>query len=407
MKKKFVMTFFLFALIAGSTSELYAQAKVTKKVLKIHNSAMAFDTHVDTPMKLLKEGFDVSQRNEAPQSLVDIPRMQEGGLDAIFFAVFTPQRERNQVNYDKTYALANQMIDSINAVTKRYSRNVEFAQSIADAERINSEGKISIFMGMENGFPIAKDLSRVKEFYNKGVRYVTLSHSSNNDICDSSTDSNGAEHNGLSAFGKEVVKEMNRLGMVIDISHVSDKAFFDVVELSKAPMIASHSSVRSVCNHPRNMNDEMIKSIAAKGGVVQICLLGDYIKDADTTSVNYVKMQELKAKYNNWHYKNEAEQQRAWAEWDSISVNFPPKLPTVADAVDHIDYIVNLVGVDYVGIGSDFDGGGGLADCKDVADFPKITAELLKRGYSIEDIHKIWGGNFMRVMREVEKLKSI
>ncbi len=260
---------------------------------------------------------------------------------------------------------------------------------------------------MENGYPIGKDISRVEYFYNRGVRYVTLCHSTNNDICDSSTDSKGAEHDGLSDFGREVVQKMNELGMIIDVSHISDKSFYDVIELSKAPVIASHSSVRSLCNHPRNMSDKMIKTLASHNGVIQICLLGNYIKEADTTSMNFVKKRELKKKYNGYQYKNEAERDSAWAEWDRINQKYPQVLPTIADAVDHIDHVVKLVGVNYVGIGSDFDGsGGGLADCKDVSDYPAITEELLRRGYSREDIEKIWGENFRRVFKEIEKVSD-
>jgi membrane dipeptidase len=194
--------------------------------------------------------------------------------------------------------------------------------------------------------------------------------------------------------------------MIIDVSHISDKSFYDVIKLSDAPVIASHSSVRAICDHPRNMTDDMIKKLAAKGGVIQICLLGNYIREADTTSMNYIKKQELKKKYNGYQFSSDAERDSAWAEYSRINKQYPPKLPTIADAVDHIDHVVNLVGIDYVGIGSDFDGGGGLADCKDVSDYPKITEELLCRGYTEEEIAKIWGGNFLRVFKEIEKKKS-
>ncbi len=304
------------------------------------------------------------------------------------------------------YALANRILDSIYVEVDRNKEISGLAFAPDDVVRFKKEGKRAIYIGMENGYPIGTDLSRVEHFYNRGVRYITLCHTSNNDICDSSTDKKGPDHNGLSDFGKEVVKKMNELGMIIDVSHISDKSFYDVIELSDAPVIASHSSVRAICDHPRNMTDDMIKKLAEKGGVIQICLLGNYIKKADTTSMNYIKKQELREKYNNFDFKNEAERDSAWAEWRRINKEYPQKLPTIADAVDHIDHVVKLVGVDYVGIGSDFDGGGGLADCKDVSDYPKITEELLRRGYSEEDIAKIWGGNFLRVFREIEKHKK-
>lgn len=370
----------------------------------VHQKAIVIDTHTDTPMKMVNHFFDLGIIHEASDSKVDFPRLREGEVDGIFFGLFTNQEERIPSNYEKAYRLANQMIDSTLNALKKYPDNAMFATNSDDVLSISKEGKTAIYFGMENGFPLGRELSRVKEFYDKGVRYITLSHSKNNDISDSSTDPNGSEYNGLSPFGREVVKEMNRLGMIIDVSHISDKAFYDVIELSEAPVIASHSSVRSICNHPRNMSDDMIKRLAEKGGVIQICILGDYIREADTTSLNYLKKEELRKKYHNWKYVDGNEQKVAWAEWDSIDRKFPEVLPTIAEAVNHIDYVVRLVGIDHVGIGSDFDGGGGLADCQDVAAFPKITDELIKRGYSQKEINKIWGGNFLRVFKEVEKI---
>lgn len=377
-----------------------------QNVSKIHQQAIVIDTHTDTPMQLVNKGLDLSVRHNAPDSRVDYPRLREGAVDAIFFALFTGQRERTIENYDNSYRLAHQMIDSTLASIQKNTSLVQLATKAGEISSISASQKTAIFLGMENGFPLAKNIERIKEFYDRGVRYITLSHTANNDICDSSTDFGGAEHNGLSVFGEKVVEEMNRLGMIIDVSHISDKAFFDVLEKTKAPVIASHSSVRSICKHKRNMSDEMIQALAKNGGVLQICILGDYIRDADTTSLNFIKMEELRLKYNNWKYNNDEERKMAWSEWDSINRYYPPVLPSIADAVDHIDYVVKLVGVDYVGIGSDFDGGGGLSDCFDVADFPKITNELVRRGYKKEDISKIWGGNFMRVFNEVEQLAN-
>ncbi len=371
---------------------------------RVHNSVTTIDTHCDTPMKFVNKGFDISITHKAPDSRVDIPRMEEGGLDAIFFAIFTGQKPRNTETYQQTYALANQMIDSTLVSLEHNISTAGLALSTEDLKTLESEHKRAIFLGMENGFPIAKDINRVKEFYDKGIRYLTLCHSSNNDICDSSTDPQGVEHHGVSNFGKKVITEMNHLGMIIDVSHISDTAFYDVIKYSKAPVIASHSSVRSVCDHPRNMSNDMIKLLAKNDGVIQICILGDYIKSPDSTAIHYIKMQELKKKYHNWQYKNDEERKQAWAEWDEINAKYPQVLPTISDAVDHIDYVVNLVGIDHVGIGSDFDGGGGLADCTNVADFPLITLELLKRGYSEKDIAKIWGGNFLRVFKKVEQI---
>ena len=369
---------------------------------EIHSAALVIDTHTDTPMQLVRNGLDLGQRNVAPDSRVDYPRLREGKVDGIFFGLFTSQRPRTSENYDQAYQLVHQMIDSTLQSVEANASVVALAKNSTDVKTISANGKTAIYFGMENGFPIAKELSRVEEFYNEGVRYITLCHSSNNDICDSSTDPAGPEFNGVSQFGEQVIAEMNRLGMLVDVSHISDSSFFDVMRLSKAPVIASHSSVRAICNHPRNMSDEMIRTLAAHGGVIQICILGNYIREADTTSMNYLKHEELRKKYHNWQYANEAERKAAWTEYDSIDKMYPPVLPFIADAVDHIDHVVKLVGEDYVGIGSDFDGGGGLADCADVADFPKITDELVRRGYTSKQIDKIWGGNFLRVFKAVE-----
>lgn len=373
-----------------------------KEVIRIHEKALTVDTHCDTPMNMVRRNFDMGKRNTSGK--VDLPRMKEGGLDAMFFAAFTSQKTRNAGNYQEAFTLANAMIDTIVTKVSYYKDLAEIGKTPGDAARIEKTGKRAIFIGMENGFPLAKDLSRVEAFYNKGVRYITLCHSSNNDLCDSSTDPKGPEHNGLSPFGREVVNEMNRLGMIIDVSHISDKSFFDVLKASKAPVIASHSSVRAIAHHPRNLSDEMIKALADNGGVIQICLLDEYIKDPDTTAVTFKQERELRKFYiTRFDSLSETERAEFRTKWEELREESQKNLPTVSDYVDHIDHVVKLAGINHVGIGSDFDGGGGLADCRDVSEFPNITRELLKRGYSPSGINKIWGGNFYRVFREVEK----
>lgn len=399
---RFINLTVLFFLI--STAFMKEKGVTDKQVIAVHKKALTVDTHVDTPMALLNEGFDMGQRNEAPRSRVDFVRMQEGGLDAVFFAAFTGQRERTPENTEVAYQLAHQMIDSTYAVCKKYNQLAEVATSSEDAERLKALGKKAIYIGMENGFPLGTDLNRVKEFYDRGVRYITLSHSKNNEICDSSTDGDGPEHNGLSPFGEKVVKEMNRLGIMVDVSHISDKAFYDVIKLCAAPVIASHSSVRAIARHPRNMTDDMIKTLAQHGGVIQICLLDDYIKDPDTTTIRYKKIEELRKIYNSeFEAMNQEEKQAFRKLWNETREKYPKILPTVSDLVDHIDYVKKLVGIDYVGIGSDFDGGGGLDGCEDVSQFPNITREMLQRGYTEEEIFKVWGGNFLRVFEKVER----
>lgn len=375
-----------------------------KGVKEIHEKILTVDTHVDTPMNMLNEEFDVGERHSPPESRVDFPRMKEGGLDAIFFAAFTGQRERTRKNTRAAYKRAYQMIEATRAACETYPELASIALSADDASKIEAEGKRAVYIGMENGFPLGTKLKRVKEFYDEGVRYITLCHSSNNDICDSSTDRNGPEHDGLSKFGKRVVKKMNKLGMLIDVSHISDKSFYDVIEHSKAPVFASHSSVRSIAQNNRNLSDDMIKTLAENNGVIQICLLDAFIKNPDTTTVRYQKEQEFRNTYfAQWESLNDEEKNEVREKWHEFNETYPKELATVAEFVDHIDYVKNLVGIDYVGIGTDFDGGGGIDGCADVSELPNITAEMLARGYTEEEIRKVWGGNFFRVFAEVEK----
>ena len=400
---------FMFLPVVGITLANFVFGEFPeKRVREIHEKILTVDTHCDTPMNMLEDSFDVGIRNKPPQSRVDFPRMKEGGLDAMFFAAFTGQRERNAENTENAYKMANLLIDATYEACNKYNDQAEVALNSTDALRLEKQGKRAIYIGMENGFPIGTDIKRVKEFYNRGVRYITLCHSLNNDICDSSSDRKGAEHNGLSEFGREVVTEMNNYGMMVDVSHISDKSFYDVIKLSKAPVIASHSSVRAIAHHNRNMTDDMIKTLAKNGGVIQICLLDVYIKNPDTTTVRYKKEKELNHIYETrYESMTDDEKKKLREEWRSLSENYPNSLPTVADCVDHIDYVKNLVGIEYVGIGSDFDGGGGVDGCADVSEFPNITAEMLKRGYTKDEIRKVWGGNFFRVFEAVEKLAKV
>ncbi|KOH44979.1 dipeptidase [Sunxiuqinia dokdonensis] len=399
----------LILLLLLSLGVLFAQAeekdqRLWKKALRIHERVLTIDTHCDTPMEMIRSDFDIGDEHQSPDSRVDLPRMKAGGLDAMFFAVWVGQKPRTDENYLKSYQLAHQMLDSIHSAAIKHQATASLALTADQALNIESSGKRAIYIGLENGFPLAKNLERVQEFYRRGVRYITLSHSFHNDICDSSSDLADPEHHGVSDFGRMVIHEMNRLGMMVDVSHISDEAFFDVMNMSQAPVIASHSSVRAVCKHDRNMSDEMIEKLAENDGVIQICLLDDYIKEPDTTTRRYAVESQLMHRYRTeYNQMNETEKTAFNQEWQDMKKNYPKELPTVSDLVDHIDHVVNLVGVDYVGIGSDFDGGGGLADCADVSEFPNITYELLKRGYSEKDIRKIWGGNLLRVFREVEK----
>ncbi len=372
---------------------------------RIHARILTIDSHTDTPLLMMQEGFDVGRDNSetSPESKVDLVRMQEGGLDAAFFAVFVGQGRRDEEGNAKARKSALSIFDTIYEAGRRYSEMAEIAWSAADAYRIEKEGKRAIFIGLENGYPIGTDIQLVQDYYDRGARYITLCHTENNDICDSSTDESGPEHYGLSSFGKHVVAEMNRLGIMVDISHASDASFYDVLKVSAVPVLASHSCARAICNNPRNLDDDMLRALADNGGVIQMCILSSYVEEPPPNPKRDSAMAALGEKYGNWNDLSDEEMAGARKEWQAIDAKYPQKLSTVSKAVDHIDHIVKIAGIDHVGIGTDFDGGGGIEGCNNVSEMGNITVELYKRGYSEEEMEKIWGKNLLRVMREVEQ----
>ncbi|MEM8716776.1 MAG: dipeptidase [Cyanobacteria bacterium P01_G01_bin.4] len=378
------------------------------EIAELHDRAITIDSHIDWPFRQTRvPDFDPGIRNELGppnNGQWDIPRMEEGGLDAVFLAVFVPQRERNPEGLAAAKALADEQIDLTSAMVDTNEERVEFATSPADIVRIEAAGKRAILMGIENGYALGGDLENVEYFYDRGVRYLTLTHSTNNSLADSSTDDQ-QEWDGLSPFGTEVVREMNRLGMMVDISHVHDDTFWDVIALTEAPVIASHSSARSLRDVPRNMTDDMLRAVRDNGGVVQVCLLGDYIKDVEQSPEREAALAELEDERAALvaGALSDAEVEALLTQFRAINERYPENKPTVADAVEHIDHMVEIMGIDHVGIGSDFDGGGGLSGINDVSEMFNITQELAARGYSEADIQKLWGGNLMRVFGEVQE----
>jgi membrane dipeptidase len=396
--KLFITIPLIIALMTGCGS---TDVKLAKRADKIHASIMTIDTHCDTPMEFSNGIFDLGKLHD--DGCVDFPRMIAGGLHAEFFAVFIAQGPRNDSSLNKVHTEALGILKAIHENVDNNSTVAEIALTADDAYRLKKEGKIAAYIGMENGYPIGRDISRIKQYYDLGARYITLSHTKNNDICDSSTDPAGPENNGLSSIGTEVVKEMNRLGMMVDISHVSDKSFYDVLKVTKAPVIASHSSCRALCGTPRNLSDDMLLALKENGGVIQICILSSYLKTPELNPEMDARLKELKEKYGEYNTLSDEIKKIVRKESNDIKSIYE-KLATVKDIVDHIDHVVQVIGIDYVGIGSDFDGGGGVDGCKTVADMKNITIELLRRGYTTSDIKKIWGGNFMRVFRKVEEI---
>ena len=395
----------IFGFLIISCSSQQKETDLATQVSTLHDKVLTVDTHADTPSRLLREDWDIGERHESTgrrASKIDLPRMAEGGLDAEFFAVFVGQGARTPEGYAAAKDRAYRMLDAIHKMCEDYPELVALATTPEDAYRIENEGKRAAFIGMENGYPIGRDLSLIEKYYDRGVRYITLCHSADNDICDSSTDRGGPEDNGLSEFGKEVVAECNRLGIMVDVSHASEKSFFDIIETTKAPIIASHSSVRALCDHARNLTDEQLKALAKNDGVAQICFVSSFIKEQPPNPERESALVALREKYGSRrNIQDEAARAKVMEEYQEIYEKYPGERTTLQELVDHIDHVVELIGVDHVGIGTDFDGGGGVEGCNDVSEMPNITEELLKRGYSEEDIQKIWGGNIMRVFSRV------
>ena len=388
------------------------ESELIERALSIHKKVLTLDTHADTPLRMIEPGFSMSDRHDPNEtgSKVDYPRMIEGGLDAIFFAAFVAQDIRNDKGNFRAKNLCVQMIDSILSSIQQNSDVVGLALNPEDAYSLEKQGKRAIYIGIENGYPIGGDLSNIETYYKKGVRYITLVHSSNNDLADSATDPAGPEHNGISEFGSKVVKEMNRLGIMVDVSHGSDAVFYDAIKISKAPIIATHSNARSVTNHKRNMTDDMLKLIAKNGGVVQLTMLSNYLRDPVPNITAEKLKKELLSSIKPVDQMTTLEKETMRKRLNEIDDNYPIAPANLKNVVDHIDHIVNVAGIDHVGIGCDFDGGGGIDGVFDVSQVMNITIELVKRGYNEDQIAKIWGGNLIRVFSEVQtiarKIKS-
>ncbi|MFH1937184.1 MAG: dipeptidase [Bacteroidota bacterium] len=374
--------------------------KLERKAKRIHDKMLTIDSHNDTPLRMIRQGFNWSERHDTKtdRSRVDLVKMEEGGLDGAFFAVFVGQGPLTPEGNATAKQRALMVCDTLLNVIHRNSDRIGLALTPADAYRLEKQGKRIAFIGIENGYPVGKEIGMIRTLYDKGARYITLVHTRNNDICDSSTDTVG--FGGLSGFGREVVAEMNRLGMMIDVSHASDSSFYDILQITRSPVLASHSCARALCNNPRNLGDDMLRALAANRGVIQRCILSDYVKKPAPNPPRDSARDAVTDKFRNFENLSDEEMKQARKEWYAIEDQFPKELATVGDVIDHIDHIIDVAGIDHVGIGTDFDGGGGVTGCYDASEMGNITLELVMRGYSKEDIRKIWGGNLMRVMNE-------
>jgi membrane dipeptidase len=383
--------------LVAVTAKSQTQTNISPAARELHFQSIVVDTHDDTTQRLLDPKFDFGVRHT--DGSVDIPRMREGGLSAIFFSVWIP----GTVTGPTAVQRALDQIGAVRETVARHPNELVLCTTADEIRHAKAANKIAVLMGVEGGHMINNSLANLDKFFALGVRYMTLTHTVNTDWADASTDK--AAHNGLTDFGRQVVREMNRLGMMVDISHVADKTFYDVLAVSKAPVIASHSSCRALCSAPRNMTDDMIKALAAKGGVIQINyhigFLSQQFQDASKAHPELGK--EIEAESKKRCGDNEACQ---LIEADKITRDMVAqgKLPRVdwTEIIKHIDHAVKLAGVDHVGLGSDFDGADMPYGMEDVSDIPQITNALLAKGYSPADVRKILGGNTLRLMQDVE-----
>lgn len=400
-----------------SNDELLAQARA------IHQRVITLDTHCDINVTNFTDSINYTQELNTQ---VTLPKMKAGGLDVAWFIVYTGQDSLNASGYMRAYDNAISKFEAIHKLCEEIAPDqIELAYTSADVRRISAAGKKVAMIGIENGYPIGQDVSNVKKFYDLGGRYMSLSHNGHSQLCDSNTgeQDNVWLHDGVSELGAEVIAEMNKWGMMIDVSHPSKKAMKDMIALTKAPIIASHSSARALCNHSRNLDDEQLQWLKDNGGVVQTVAFKSYLntkksetrqdaeievakKIADSMGVTWLERKEVMAlpaterrEYFQFYMSMLPIQKKKLKGMTDL----PPAV-NVADFVDHIDYLVDKIGIDHVGISSDFDGGGGIEGWDDASETFNVTLELVKRGYNEEQIEKLWSGNLLRVLDEVSAI---
>ncbi|MEL4454717.1 dipeptidase [Lutimonas vermicola] len=398
-----------------------SENRMRQRAVKIHESVITIDTHNDIDINNFTDEINYTQNLDTQ---VNLPKMEKGGLDVSWLIVYTGQGNLDKEGYKKAYKNAMDKFDAIHRLVKKYApEQIELALSATDVKRIHASGKKVAMIGVENAYSAGTDLSNIEKFYNKGARYMSLAHNGHSQFSDSNTGEDDGVwlHNGLSELGEQAVEEMNRLGIMIDISHPSKDANIQMIQMSKAPVIASHSSARALCDVSRNLDDELLQMIKNNGGVVQTVALDSYIDldkfnaNNDASQVLYQEIaNELGVAYLTWDevknlsgvaleeaYDNASKILKiASTRKEEINAKYP--MVNVRDFVNHIDYMVNKMGIDHVGISSDFDGGGGIEGWNDASETFNVTYELVRRGYSQEDIAKLWGLNLLRVMAQVE-----
>lgn len=413
------------AVSCKQTNETMSDDALLAKAKDIHERVITLDTHCDINVTNFTDSINYTQDL---QTQVTLPKMKAGGLDVAWFIVYTGQDSLNTDGYARAYENAMSKFHAIHRLCDSIAPDeIELAYTSDDVRRISASGKKVAMIGIENGYPVGEDISNVKKFYDLGGRYMSLSHNGHSQLCDSNTGEEDGVwlHNGVSDLGKEVIAEMNKWGMMIDVSHPSKKSMKDMIALTKAPIIASHSSARALCNHSRNLDDEQLMWLKENGGVVQTVAFKSYLNTekyearqeaeivvakqiADSMGVKWLERKEVMAlpmaerrEYFNFYMQMMPIQKQKLAKMTDL----PPAVD-VGDFVDHIDYLVEKIGIDHVGISSDFDGGGGIAGWDDASETFNVTLELVKRGYTEEQIEKLWSGNLLRVLDEVQAVAA-
>ena len=379
--------------------------KVSDETWAIHNAAIVMDSHLDTPAVLERPGFDIMERHDAfaDYSQVDLPRMIDGGLDGGFWVIYTAQGPVTEIGFQTARDTALIRAMTIQRMLAAYPEHFEIALKAEDAARIEAQGKRIVYQSIENAYPLGEDISLLSTFYDFGVRMVGPVHFLNNQFGDSATDLAGPKWGGLSPLGEELVVEANRLGIILDASHAHDLTFDDMVELSATPIILSHSGAKDVFDHPRNIDDERLLKLAESGGVIQMNALGAYLKALQTEPLRRQAYGELFEEYgrdvralSEDRYNEFLEKRRV------IDAKFPSEMADFEDYMDHFIHVLDLIGAEHVGVGADWDGGGGVLGMEDISAFPLITERLLEEGYTEEDIKLIWGGNMLRLLAAAE-----
>ena len=424
--RSFIITVCALSIISCTEKTQTTDNELTKLARSIHQKVVTIDTHNDIDVRNFTDSINYTQ-NLPTQ--VNLPKMEEGGLDVSWLIVYTAQDSLTPDGYEKAKANAMAKFDAIHRLCSDYAPDkIELALSSEDVRRIHGSGKMVAMIGVENAYPIGEDISLFTEYHQRGARYISLAHNGHSQFCDSHTGEEDDQwlYNGLSDLGKNAVYELNRLGIMIDLSHLSKVSTDQILQMSAAPVIASHSSARKLCDHSRNLDDESLLLLKENGGVVQTVALGTYLnKEKSEERLNYMRViyqsvaDSLGVAWHEWSEfrdLSEEEQENFLENYPKVlrisndlvknKEDAPPDV-NVSDLVDHIDYMVSLIGIDHVGISSDFDGGGGIEGWSDASETFNVTLELVRRGYSEEEIAKLWGENLLRVLDEVQKIAAV